>query len=645
MKNYCRALREAWRHWLTLSIGILCSFAMAFLWGANIIALFPVIETTIHGDTLQQWNIKRTEAVRDKVNTLAAEVEAVVLPPQTDEHYLSMRLKRDMLQTKLMAEQVNLQSRERLQPWLEAWLPTDPFNTVILVLVLVVAGTLLKQIFGMANVVLVNYVSQSIAREVRMRIFSKAVTMDRTGFNHLGISGFMAYITHTTDGLAQGITAFYGGLVAEPLRILSCLTLAMIVSWRVTLASMIFAPLMVVLMVWLNRRIRGLARQALDRSLGFHHVILEVFGALQTVQANTMEPYERERFRKSTKQMRRMGVLGSFYNALANPITEVFGMSALCTGLGVAAYLVISQKTHIFGIRMTVDPMSVTELTVVFGLLVGATEPLRKLSGVIGGINSGSAAANLLYPLLDAQSRIVDPPEATTISIPHRTIEFKNVTFSYDGIHEVLKNVNLTIPFGERLAVIGPNGGGKSTLMNLLCRFYDPQKGAVTMDGIPLCDLALNDIRSRIAIVSQQSDFFNETVLHNIRYGRWDATDAEVVEAAKKARADEFISEFSWGYYTNVGPNGQRLSGGQRQRIALARALLRNSEILILDEATNQIDVESEKLIHEALLLHAKDKTLIMITHRQSTLELATRIIQVDRGDVKDVTHTVNRAA
>ena len=192
MKNFYRALREAWRHWLTLSLGIMCSFVMAFLWGANIIALFPIIETTIHGDTLQTWNKKRTETVRDKVAALTSEVDALVLPAPTDDNYLSVRLKRDLLQTKLMAEQVSLSSRERLQPVLEAWLPTDPFNTVILVLVLVVAGTLLKQIFGMANVVLVNYVSQSIAREIRMRIFSKAVTMDRAGFNHLGISGFMA---------------------------------------------------------------------------------------------------------------------------------------------------------------------------------------------------------------------------------------------------------------------------------------------------------------------------------------------------------------------------------------------------------------------------------------------------------------------
>jgi ATP-binding cassette, subfamily B, bacterial MsbA len=645
MKNFYRALREAWRHWVTLGAGIMCSFAMAFLWGANIMALYPVIETTIHGGNLQSWNEQKIAALQEKIHRLEVEQEALILPSESDANFHEAKSKKGRLRSSVLAEQISLQSLERLQPLLQKWLPTDPFSTVLLVLCLVVFGTILKQIFAVANVVLVNYASQNIAREIRMQIFGKAVTMDRAGFNVLGTSGYMASITHTTDGLAQGITAVYGGLVAEPLRIISCLTLALVVSWRVTLASMITVPLMVMLIVWLNRRIRKMSRMALDRSFGFHHVILEVFSALSTVQANTMEEFERERFRISTKEMRRMSVLGSFYGALANPITEVFGITALCTGLGVAAYLVISQKNHVFGILMTDHPMTVTELSVVFGLLVGATDPLRKLSGVIANINSGSAAANALYPLLDSQSRIADPIEPRTVPKPHHKIEFRDVTFSYDGLNNVLTNVNLTIPFGERLAIIGPNGGGKSTLMHLLCRFFDPQQGNVLIDGVSIKDLTIRDLRGRIGIVSQQSDFFNESIIHNIRYGRWDATDEEVFEAAKKARAHDFISEFPEGYQTLVGPNGQRLSGGQRQRIALARALLRNSEIVILDEATSQIDVESEKLIHESLLKYARDRTLIMITHRQSTLELATRIVQVDRGELTEVTPAMKRAA
>jgi ATP-binding cassette subfamily B protein/subfamily B ATP-binding cassette protein MsbA len=251
----------------------------------------------------------------------------------------------------------------------------------------------------------------------------------------------------------------------------------------------------------------------------------------------------------------------------------------------------------------------------------------------------------MLYSLLDKQSQIVDPEIPKTLAKPHGQIEFRDVTFSYDGQYQALREVNLTIPFGQRLAIVGPNGGGKSTLMNLLCRFFDPQKGAVLIDDISLRDITLKDLRSRIAIVTQQAEFFNETVLHNIRYGRWDATDEEVIEAAKKAKAHDFISEFDQGYQTLVGPNGQRLSGGQRQRIALARAILRNAEILILDEATSQIDVESEKLIHEVLLEYGRDRTMIMITHRVSTLALAERVIEIDRGTLTEVTPVRQAAA
>jgi ATP-binding cassette subfamily B protein/subfamily B ATP-binding cassette protein MsbA len=386
------------------------------------------------------------------------------------------------------------------------------------------------------------------------------------------------------------------------------------------------------MMLWLNRRIRALSTRTLERSLGFHHVMLEVFHAIVTVQAYTMEDFERERFRKSTKDLRRAALLGQFYNVLTNPLTEVFGVAMLCTALAAAAYLVISGETTIFGIPMADEPLSATKILVFFGLLVGAADPLRKLSAVITGVNNGMAASGILYPILDMQPKVREVKEPKKLPKRHECIEFRNIGFSYDGQHYVLKDVNLKVPFGEHLAIVGPNGGGKSTLMNLLCRFFDPQEGEVLIDGISLRDVPLRDLRSRISLVTQQTELFNESILHNIRYGRWDATEEEVFEAARRAKAHDFISGFAEGYKTVVGPNGQRLSGGQRQRIALARAILRNAEILILDEATSQIDRESEQLIHDALAELGKERTMIMITHRESTLSLATKIVHVQHG-------------
>jgi ATP-binding cassette subfamily B protein/subfamily B ATP-binding cassette protein MsbA len=304
------------------------------------------------------------------------------------------------------------------------------------------------------------------------------------------------------------------------------------------------------------------------------------------------------------------------------------------TSIAVGAWLVIHQETQIFGITMTEQPMTVPGVMLFFGFLIGASDPVRKLSSVITGLNMGTVGAAGIYPLLDTPSKLLVAAKPKQLPSPHREIRLENVSFSYDGIDTVLEDVNLTIPFGERVAIVGPNGGGKSTLVNIICRFYDPTDGRVLLDGVPLTELSLHDLRRRIAMVTQQTELFNETIHYNIKYGRWDATDEEIEEAARKAHAHEFISEFPDGYKTTVGPNGFRLSGGQRQRIALARAFLRNAEILVLDEATSQIDVESERLIHEALARYVENRTVIMITHRSSTLALADAILEVEHGKV-----------
>ena len=645
MKSFARALREAGRHRLQLGLAFACSLVAAALWTINIGAIFPIIEATVQGDSLQGWNQKRIAKAAGEIDRLRIQIAGMEQPGggQAGDSFDSGPL--NLAREKLRAEQVVHASYARLQPYLERLLPSRPFSTVMLIVVLVLVSTILKQAFSMADTMLVASVAQSISRTIRLRIFDKALVLDRGGFNQIGTSGFATYITQITDTLAAGVANFYGGALNEPLRVIACLTGAALISWRLTLLSLIFAPLSVLSIVWLNRQVRNISRRFMDRSLGYHHVMIEVFGSLQTVQAYTMEEYERERFRAATGELRRSAMLGTYYNCLAGPLTEVFGIAMICTALAAASYLIVYQETSIFGVTIASRPLSVSSVMVFFGLMIGAADPLRKLSGVITYINSGMAAANMLYPLLDVQPQIVDPPAPKQIPAPHRQLEFRNVHFTYDGLGWVLRDVNLTIPFGERLAILGPNGGGKSTLTNLICRFFDPQTGEITLDGVSLKELSLQDLRGRIALVTQQTELFNESILHNIRYGCWTKSDAEVIEAATRAKAHEFISGFPDGYNTLVGPNGQRLSGGQRQRIALARAILRNAEILILDEATSQIDVESETLIHEALLEFGLGRTMIIISHRRSSLSLATRVLQLDHGQLSDLELPQTRAA
>ncbi len=638
MHYFLRALREAAKSWPLLAAAMLCSAGVAALWGANIAALFPIIEVTLKGESLQAWNEKRIGESEQRI--VAGEAERKKLEAELTAGVRSgndlawARHRIDTLDLNLAGDRAVVYSATKLAPWLDRFLPVDPFQTVLLVVVFVVASTFIKHILLLVSTMLVSWVAMSISRNIRIKVFDKALELDRAQFMRHGSAGFMAQVTATAEMLAGGITAVYGGMVTEPMKIIACLGCALLVSWRLTLACLLLAPVVGFLMVWLNRRMRNISKSVLSQSKGYHHVLLEALNNVLTVQAYTMEPFERQRFRDCTGDMMRIGMQHSFYRALANPITEILGIGMVATSIAVGAWLVINQETQIFGITMTDQPMTVPGIMIFFGFLIGASDPVRKLSGVITGLNMGCVGAQALYPLLDTESKLTQAAEPKRLPSPHREIRLDDVSFSYDGIDMVLDGVNLTIPFGERVAIVGPNGGGKSTLINVICRFYDPTGGRVLLDDVPLTELALDDLRRRIAMVTQQTELFNESILYNIRYGRWDASDEEIEEAARKAHAHEFISEFPEGYRTMVGPNGFRLSGGQRQRIALARAFLRDAEILVLDEATSQIDVESERLIHEALASYVENRTVLMITHRASTLALADAIVEVDHGRV-----------
>ena len=638
MHYFLRALRDAAKRWPLLVASFLCSAGVASLWGANIAALFPIIEVTLNGDSLQSWNARRLSDAKARVDSSRkeqADLEAKLAAGElAAAEATRTRNRLDALSLAVRGDEAVVYSSEKLGPWLDRLLPTDPFTTVLWVVAFVVASTFIKHAFLLTSTLIVTWVAMNISRDLRLRVFDKALSLDRAQFMRNGSAGFMAQVTGTSDMLTSGITSVFGGAVTEPLKIAACLAGAMCISWQLTLACLTMAPVVGFLMVWLNRQIRGISRGILAKALGFHHVLLEALNNVLTVQAYTMEEFERQRFRSCTRDMMKTGMWHSFYFALANPITEILGIGMVATSIAVGAWLVINQETQIFGLTMTERPMTVPGIMVFFGMLIGASDPVRKLSGVFTGVNLGIVGAQQLYPLLDTPSKLSEPAEPKSVASPHREIRLENVSFSYDGIDTVLSGVNLSIPFGERVAIVGPNGGGKSTLVNLVCRFYDPTQGAVLLDGVPLTDMTLHELRRRIAMVTQQTELFNESILYNIRYGRWDATEEEIIEAATKAHAHEFISEFPDGYQTMVGPNGFRLSGGQRQRIALARAFLRNAEILVLDEATSQIDVESERLIHEALARYVENRTVIMITHRASTLALADAIIKVEHGVV-----------
>ncbi len=625
MKPFWNAIRDSLHHAPALVLATLCSVGIAFLWGSNIGALYPVVEMTLNGESIQSWLEKGAQA---------SEAEAKALESQIAQPNRALSPKdRDLIERKAKQALSTRDYKLGLVAWADRFLPRNPFQTICWIMGLLMVSTLIKHALMLTNDLLIGHVSTSIVRDLRMRVFDSALAMDRKTYQAYGTSGLLAAITAAADGLTAGLIHLFGAAIREPLRIASCLIMASLINWRLLLLSLVLAPALVAIVVFFNRKIRRAAASILGRNAGFHEVLLEALGNIFTVQAFTMEPHERDRFRVCTKEMKRVQLKMVFWTGVGKPFTEMIGVAMVAITVCAGAYLVVNKQTHLFFLKVCDSPMSVTDLLIFFGLLIGASDPLRKLSGVSVTIYQGMVASELLYGILNAKPILPVPAEPKTLLGRHHQLSLKNVSFHYHPSQPVLSNVSLEIPFGKTVALLGSNGSGKSTLIQLLCRYYDPLEGSIQLDDIDLRDLALSDIRQRMTLVSQNTELFNRSVFENIKYGSPNATKDEVELAARLAHAHEFITNsLSEGYETIVGQAGQKLSGGQRQRIALARAILRKPEILILDESTSQIDMASELQIRETLQAMKGQMTILIITHREALIALADEVYSMQSG-------------
>ncbi len=642
MKNFRRAIRDSLHHWPSIVLATLFSMGVATLWSANIGALYPVIQMTLEGDSIQSWMEKSVvyeEAEKTRLSSALVAIDAEIEAGKgvEDANALATKLgfKRKNTTEELERHTYSIAWYKRSLELADAFLPRDPFETVCWIMGLLILSTMVKHIMMLANELLIGHVSTSIVRSLRMKIFERSLALDRRTYQGYGTSGLLASITYSAESLSLGLMNFFGAAVREPLRIISCLIAASFICWRLLLLSLILTPLLVLVVTYFNRRIRMVATSILGRNAGFHEVILEALSNIVTVQAYTMERHEQKRFEVCTQGMRRAGMKMVFYTGLSRPFTELIGIIMIAITVCVGAYLIINQQTHIYFIKICEEPLSIPKLFAFFGLLIGASDPLRKLSGVFTSIYTGAIAADSLYQLLDNNSILPEKAQPTPIAKPHKKLTLSNVSFHYDLSNPILKKINLSIPFGRTIGIVGSNGSGKSTLIQLLGRYYDPIEGTVQLDDVDYRDAKVADIRQRIALVSQTTELFNRTVMENICYGSPDSTREEAIEAAKLAHAHDFVTTaLSNGYETIVGQSGQRLSGGQRQRIALARAILRKPEILILDESTSQVDMASELQIRETLSGMKGKFTIIIITHREALIALADETYEVRDGQL-----------
>ena len=462
--------------------------------------------------------------------------------------------------------------------------------------------------------------------------------MDIGSFSEARLSELMSRFTNDISAVNNGIQTVIGKAVREPLKMITCLVIAALVCWRLLVISLLIAPIAGYLIRRLSKTLKCANYKALEETSTLYNILSETFGGIKVVKAFTMERHERLRFHRNSKAFYRKMMKISWLDALIHPVTELAGIAMICLTVLAGTYLIIKNETHLLGIKICDRPLEFTDLALFYAMLAGSIDPARRLSDVFNGIQRACAASDRVYQLLDREPSVRDPAKPRTLVRHHRHIEFENVNFSYLPDQPVLSNLNLRISYGETLAIVGANGSGKTTLANLIARFYDPTSGSIRIDDVDLREVRMRDLRGQIGLVTQEPLLFDDTVLNNIRYGSPQATKQQVIDAARKAYAHRFIEELlEKGYDTNVGQLGGRLSGGQRQRISLARAILRDPPILILDEATSQIDLESEQLIHKVLEQFARGRTAIIITHRLQTLDLADRVLVLDSGRIADL--------
>ncbi|HZT80740.1 MAG TPA: ABC transporter ATP-binding protein [Gemmataceae bacterium] len=647
MKNFLRALRYALPYRRRLAASVVCALVAAAFWGLNFTAIYPVLKVLGSRQSLQEWVDKqlddtqkqsdRWQAEVDRIDKERREVEQLPASKFRDQRERDLASDMAKYQGRLDATTTELWRLQYLKKYIYLLLPTDPFLTLAWVVGMVVVAVALKGVFEFGQESLVGSVVNLSLYDLRNRFYRNVIHLDVDQFGEQGTSELMARFTNDTEMLGNGLKTLFGKVIAEPLKALASVLFACWISWKLTLMFLILVPIAVFVLTKVGRVMKRATRHLLERMSSIYKILQESFRGVRVVKAFTMEPYERRRFSTATRDYYYKAMRVVLLDALAGPVIELLGVAAVAGALLVGAYLVLEHRTHLLGLRMTLQPLEPESLLTLYACLAAIADPVRKLSSVYTRLQSGAAAADRIFSFMDRRPRVLRNSEGPRLGRHRASIEFRDVCFSYEPGQPILTGVHLRIAFGETIAVVGKNGSGKTTLMGLLPRFYDPDHGSVLIDGLDLRGLNLRSLRQQIGLVTQDPILFEDTIYNNIAYGCRGARREDVEAAARKAFAHEFIMRLPAGYETRLGEAGSKISGGERQRLALARAILRNPSILLLDEFTSQYDAESEALIHRALKEFIRDRTTIVITHRLNTLEIADRIVVLDAGRIAAV--------
>src|SRR3989338_840606 len=490
-----------------------------------------------------------------------------------------------------------------------------------LLFIIIPIALIIRAIFEFLHTYIMSGVGQKVVRDTRNLVYEKLQNLSLDYFTQKRSGELVSRITNDVRLIENAVSYALTDLIYQSFQVISCALLAFLINWRYALISLVLLPLVAVPMIRVGKVLRKLSKKSQEKMADINSLLVETFTGVRIVKAFCMEEREVLRFKGQNQDYYKLTMKSIKRTILLGVITELLGQAAALFII-FYGFKQVAQEKLSFGI-----------FALFIAALLSLIRPFKKLSQVNSIIQQAMAAVKRIYEVLDIPPTIKEASEAGALPAIKEKIVFRNVDFSY-GDRTILKNINLEVGLGTTLAVVGPSGVGKTTFVDLIPRFYDPTKGEVFMDSQDIKNVTLRSLRSQIGIVSQETILFNDTVRANIAYGKPKASNNEIEQAAIRAYAHEFILRLPQGYDTVIGDRGMRLSGGEKQRIAIARALLKNPPILILDEATSQLDSDAERIVQQALEQLIQGRTVFVIAHRLSTVKSASQIIVLDKGEI-----------
>jgi subfamily B ATP-binding cassette protein MsbA len=485
---------------------------------------------------------------------------------------------------------------------------------------------LVKGVCSYLSGTLVASVGQRAVTDLRNALYKHVLNQSFTFLGRHTTGSLMSHITTDVEKIQAAVSEVAGDVLKEGLAVLGLVIVLFVKDWKLALFSLFVMPAALYPLVWLGRHLRASSETSLRRWRDISEILQETISGFRVVKAFGMEGFETERFRRAASRLFHVNMRMTRTTAVLPPLMEAVGGLALIVAL-------VYGNDQIQEGRLTTGAFT-SFLAALFWMYT----PIKRLSRVNATLQGALAAGSRIFEVLDTHQEVPEARGALALPRFEREIEYKDVGFRYaDGGGSVLRRVGFTARSGEVVAIVGTSGAGKTTLMNLLPRFYDVTEGAITIDGTDIRNVTLKSLRDQIGLVTQETVLFNDTVRANIAYGLEDIDETRIESAARAAFAHDFILDMPRRYDTVIGERGSRLSGGQRQRIAIARAILKDPPILILDEATSALDAESERLVQEALANLMEGRTTLVIAHRLATVRRADRILVLDGGEVREV--------